>query len=356
MHHHPGRPAAQLAGLDRALQRLQAVLGDHVLRHPHLDAEQEIRIFRQRHGAGFHLGVVDIVEFGDREARQPVIGDVDEGVDPGPRLRHDVTAQRREVVDAGIAGRNRRGGALKLRQFVGGNPDRRAIGVDVAVQVDQARRHQFARCVDRLRRARGRNLRLDRLDHAPANADVAFSAQRLAGIEHVAALDHEVELVVRAHRGVGRCGEARRHNAAAVDPVSARKFRRDNAAMACSPCMFFYARMMRRARALRKPRRRWAFAPEGWPRPGNSVEMEPRDVSRVRVPPTASPAEAHLMPSNTLRFRLREGTSQAHASVDHLIGQFRSMADYERYARGIHAFRIPLEETTGLQDVDVQPA
>ena len=132
MHHHLGRPAAHLAGLDAALQRLQAVLGDHVLRHPHLDAEQEIRIFRQRHGAGFDLRVVDVVELGDREAGQAVIGDMDEGINPGARLRHDVAAQGREIVDAGVARRNHRGGALKLRQFVGGNADRGAVGIDVA--------------------------------------------------------------------------------------------------------------------------------------------------------------------------------------------------------------------------------
>ena len=54
--------------------------------------------------------------------------------------------------------------------------------------------------------AGGRNLVLDGLDHAPANADVALAPQRLAGIEHIAALDHEVELVVRAHCGTGRAG------------------------------------------------------------------------------------------------------------------------------------------------------
>ncbi len=69
----------------RALQRLEAVLGDHVLGHPHLDAEQEVRIFGERHRAGVHLRIVDVVELGDREAGQPVIGDVDEGVNPRPR-------------------------------------------------------------------------------------------------------------------------------------------------------------------------------------------------------------------------------------------------------------------------------
>ena len=70
-------------------------------------------------------------------------------------------------------------------------------------------------------RARRRNFRLDRLDHAPADADVAFAAQRLAGIEHVAALDHEIELVVRPHRRIGAV--AGHDSAAAADPVSARK-------------------------------------------------------------------------------------------------------------------------------------
>ena len=139
----------------RALQRLEAVLGDDVLRHPHLDAEQEIRIFGQRHRAGFHLRVIDVVELGDREAGQAVVGDVDEGVNPRPRLRHDVAAQRGEIVDAGVARRHHRGGGLRLHQLVGGNADRRAVGVDVGMQVDQARRHQFARGVDGLRR-RGR--------------------------------------------------------------------------------------------------------------------------------------------------------------------------------------------------------
>ena len=81
-------------------------------------------------------------------------------------------------------------------------------------------------------RARGRNIGLDRLDHAPANADVALAAQRLAGIEHVAALDHEVELVVRPHRGVGAAG---RCAATAADPVRLRKSRRENPLMAALP-------------------------------------------------------------------------------------------------------------------------
>ena len=201
MHHHLGRPAAHLAGLDPAFQRLEAVLVDHVLRHPHLDADQEVRIFGERHGAGFDLRIVDVVELGDREGRQAVIGDVHEGIDSRARLRDDVAAQRREIVDAGIARGNHRGGALKLRQFVGGNADRRTVRVDMRVQVDQPGRDQLAGSVDALCRAGRRDFVLDRLDHAPADADVALAPQRLAGVENVTAFDHEIEFVVGTHGG-----------------------------------------------------------------------------------------------------------------------------------------------------------
>jgi hypothetical protein len=121
-------------------------------------------------------------------------------------LRHDIAAQRGQIVDPGVARRHHRGGALKLHQLVGGDADRRAVGIDMTVQVDQPRRHQFSRSIDRLRNAGGGNFVLDRLDHAPANTDIALSPQRLAGVEYVAALDHEVELVVRSHRSIGRTG------------------------------------------------------------------------------------------------------------------------------------------------------
>jgi len=74
------------------------------------------------------------------------------------------------------------------------------------VKIDQAGGHELARGVDGLGGARRRNICFDRLDRAPADADVAFSPQRLAGIEHIAALDHEVELVIRTHRRAGPAG------------------------------------------------------------------------------------------------------------------------------------------------------
>jgi len=71
------------------------------------------------------------------------------------------------------------------------------------MEVDEPGRDQFAGGVQHLLRARGRNVRLDRLDHAEADADVAPSPQALTWVEDVASFDHQIELVVRPHGGAG---------------------------------------------------------------------------------------------------------------------------------------------------------
>jgi hypothetical protein len=90
-----------------------------------------------------------------------------------------------------------------------GMPMAESVGIDVAMQVVEAGRHQLAAGVDHAQRAGGRDVGFDSLDRAEADADVAPAAQALARIEHVAALDDEVELVVRPHRG--ERAAARRH-------------------------------------------------------------------------------------------------------------------------------------------------
>ncbi|MEA2872083.1 MAG: hypothetical protein QOH67_2059 [Hyphomicrobiales bacterium] len=92
-------------------------------------------------------------------------------------------------------------------QLVGRNADRGAVRKHVAVQIDQAGRDQLAVDAEHALGARRRNIGLDRLDHAIADTDVALAAQVLARVEHIAALDHEIELVVRPHGG--ECGRAR---------------------------------------------------------------------------------------------------------------------------------------------------
>ena len=77
------------------------------------------------------------------------------------------------------------------------------------MQVDEPRGHELAAGVEDAQRPLGRERRLERLDAAVADADVARAAQRLARIEHVAALDDEVELVARPHRALGSDEAAR---------------------------------------------------------------------------------------------------------------------------------------------------
>ena len=207
MAHDLAAGASPLARRDRPLQRFKTVLGDHVLGHAHFDAQHHVGVLGDRLRGGVDLREIDVVKLGDRERRQPHIGDVHKGVKTRARLRDDVAAECREIVGAGIAGRNAGCAALVRHKLVRRNTDRRAVGVDVAMQVDQSGRDQLAAGVEHPQRARGGNVGLDRLDQAIADADVAPAAQRLAGIEHIGGLDHEIELVVRPHRAECLAGQ-----------------------------------------------------------------------------------------------------------------------------------------------------
>jgi hypothetical protein len=59
-------------------------------------------------------------------------------------------------------------------QFVGRDADRRAVGIDMRVQVDQTRRHELAGRIEHAHRAGRGDFGLDRLDDAVADADVAL--------------------------------------------------------------------------------------------------------------------------------------------------------------------------------------
>ena len=79
-------------------------------------------------GAVLDLGVVDVEHLGHREAREPEVGDVDEGVDAGARLASHVALEGGDVVGAGIARRDGSGGAGERRELVGRDADGRAYG------------------------------------------------------------------------------------------------------------------------------------------------------------------------------------------------------------------------------------
>jgi hypothetical protein len=164
-------------------------------------AQHHIGVLCNRAGRDIGLRKVDVVELGNREARQSDVGYVHEGIDSGARLPRDEAAKRSKVVGTGIPRRYARGRALIRNQLIGRNADGRAIGIDVRVEVDEPRRHELPSGVEDALRALRRDIGFERLDHTEADADIAPSAQALAGIEHVAALDHKIELVIWAHGG-----------------------------------------------------------------------------------------------------------------------------------------------------------
>jgi hypothetical protein len=67
VHHHTASGSGLFASSDRPLQRLDAVLGDHVLRHAHLGAERDVAILGDGLGRRVHVGDVDVGELGDRK-------------------------------------------------------------------------------------------------------------------------------------------------------------------------------------------------------------------------------------------------------------------------------------------------
>jgi hypothetical protein len=69
---------------------------------------------------------------------------VDEGVEAGTPLRDDEAAEAGEIVGTGIAGGDAGRGALMVDELVGRDADRRAVGIDMGVQVDETRRHELA--------------------------------------------------------------------------------------------------------------------------------------------------------------------------------------------------------------------
>ena len=162
-----------------------------------------------RHRAARGVGVreAEVVELGLGEAGQADVGDVDEGVQAAARRGHHVAAEGGEVVRARVARRHQRGGALERNQLVGRDADRRAVRIDVGVQIDEPRQHQLAGGVEHAVGARRRNVGLDRRDLAEAEADVALAAQLLRRVEQLAALDHQVELVVRLHLRAQRAAD-----------------------------------------------------------------------------------------------------------------------------------------------------
>jgi hypothetical protein len=106
-------------------------------------------------------------------------------------------------------------------ELVRRDPDRRAVGEDVAMQVNQSRRHQLSGRIEHAQRPDRRNVGFDRFDHTIADAKVAPAAQRLARIEYVSALDQEIELVVRRHGCSCRAARGKGERTGADEKIAA---------------------------------------------------------------------------------------------------------------------------------------
>jgi hypothetical protein len=204
--HHLGAGAGLFARADGTLERLQPVLGNYILRHAHLRAQHHIAVLRNGARRAVGLRKINVIQLGNGKPSQSNIGDMHEGIKPGSCLSRDEAAESGEVVGTGVARRNTGGGALMRNELVGRNTDGRAVGIDMGVEVDEPRRDQLTSGIEHLPRACNRNIRFESLDHPKADADVAFSAQALAGVEHIAALDHQVEFIIGPH-----CGVSSRH-------------------------------------------------------------------------------------------------------------------------------------------------
>jgi len=184
-----------------------------------------------------------------------------EGVEARARLRRDVAPEGGEIVRAGVAGGDHRRRALERDQLVRRDADRRAVRIDVRVQVDEPRQHQPAGGVEQARGSCHRNVRLDRFDPARADADVAPSAQLLARIEQLAALMTRSNLSSVPSRRAPRGSSCRRQRP--------RPFRRRSAGdRACSyPPLFDCGEFILAAHPTKEAA---CFAPESWDVPGRT--------------------------------------------------------------------------------------
>ncbi len=193
MAHHAALGAGTFHREDGALERLDAVVADESQRLADLGAEHKVRILGDGARRGIDIGVVDVEQFADRETGQADGGNVHEGEQPAARLRRHQPFEAGEIVGARIARADVGGCAGKRHQFVGRDADRRAVGIDMRVQVDETRRHQLALGVDALLALFRRDGWLDRRDLSETNADIAHAAQPLTRIDHLAAADHQIE-------------------------------------------------------------------------------------------------------------------------------------------------------------------
>ena len=160
----------------------------------HLDAQRLIRVVADAADGPVGLREGQVLQLADarRERRQAGGAQVHEGVQPRVRIAHHVVAQGRVVAPPGAAGVHRGGDARRQAGDVRVHRAGPAAVVEMAVDVQEARRHQVASHVDHLGRLGDRNVGLDGGHPAAAEGDVAALPHVLGGIENIAVLEEQV--------------------------------------------------------------------------------------------------------------------------------------------------------------------
>ena len=175
MAHDPGGYAGNLARLDSAREGLQSITGNNIFAHAYFDAEHRIGVFCHSARSNVNLRVVNVEKLRHRKPCQTCIGNMHKSKLARAPSGHNKAAVRSEIVGTSIARRHHRGRALVRNQFIGRNTNCRAVGIGVAVQVNQTRRDQLAACIHDTKRAFSGNAGLDGCNEAITNPDVALS-------------------------------------------------------------------------------------------------------------------------------------------------------------------------------------
>ena len=189
--HH--RQARLLGGLDREVQRQDAVGAAGVGADPHLDAADQVGILAGHAGADLGLEQAQVPRFADhhlaREAVDAGEADVQVGQDAGLAALDDVVAEALEIAGTGAAdvqpgGRPGSGGPAGRRR----RPSEAPPQIDVGVEVDHARHDDGAGG-----RADGGSAfepGPDRGHLAARERHVGHGIDALAGIDHAAPAQH----------------------------------------------------------------------------------------------------------------------------------------------------------------------
>ena len=185
---------------------------DHVLAHPNLDTKNHVGILSDRSSSRLGLGVVDVVELGDRETSEAGHCNMDECKLPGSRRGHDKSAIGSKIVGSSITRRDDSRRGLVSDQFVRGNTDRRSVRKRMAMQVNQPGRDQLASRVKYPCGTAGVNGAVNRTNLTVTDSNITLARKSLTGVQHIGITNEKIKLFsgIRRPQDSGRHGAKRK--------------------------------------------------------------------------------------------------------------------------------------------------